>query len=83
MYNFLERLVLEDKKEYIVASRAEVNGINFYLLVDINNPQNFMYCRESEDGKKIAEVKDPKILKDLVYVLYENSKAYFDPIEDK
>ena len=77
MYSILDRVVLEDKKEYIIASTATIAEETFYLLVDINDETNIKYMREEDNGKTLAEVHDMKLLPDLAIVLYENQKKYF------
>ena len=81
MYNILDIVVLDDKKEYVVASKAQVAGETFYLLAEVNNYKNVKYYQEVDNGTSLAQVRDKKILSDLAIVLYENSKKFYEEID--
>ena len=42
-------LTLEDNNKYVVASKINYEGKEYYYLVDINNPSNLMFCYNEND----------------------------------
>lgn len=49
-------LKLSDKNEYLITHKIENDGINYYLLVDINDNSNVKFCYQ--DGNEVVEIED-------------------------
>ncbi len=65
-------ITLDDNNEYIIASKVNYDGKNYYYLVDVNKPENLMFCYE--DNEDLVELKDKKLTTELLPLFYEASK---------
>ena len=77
MINIRDLLTLADKKEYVVAGKAKLEGENYYLLCEIENTMNIKFCHEQVEGEKtfmivLNEKKDEEKIKKLL-PLFEQS----------
>lgn len=57
-------LTLNDKNQYVIVARATYENNEYLYLVDINNNQNFMFCKL--DGAKLTKVQDTELLSKLI-----------------
>lgn len=64
-------LVLDDNNEYVVVSMINYDNINYYYLIDMNEPENLMICyKDSED---LVEVRDKELINKLLPLFLEIS----------
>ena len=56
-------VVLEDKKEYVIASKMKYDNKTYYYMADTSNISNFKFCYE--DNNELVEVLDKNKLEKL------------------
>ena len=74
--NIKDSLVLSDKHEYVVVSKAIYNNNTYLYLIDINNDLNVKFCLL--DNNKIIEIKDDKLCAKLLPLFYKSSIEFKD-----
>ena len=62
-------LTLEDNNKYVVASKINYEGKEYYYLVDINNPSNLMFCYNENDT--MVELDDKELTTKLLPLFFE------------
>ena len=62
-------LTLNDNKEYVVVSKANYEGSNYYYLIDKDSPENVMFCYE--DGNELVEIEDKDLTAKIIPLLLE------------
>lgn len=70
--NIKDVVTLNDDNEYVVASKTNYEGKTYYYLVDINKPENLMFCYE--DTNELVESIDKELNTKLLPLFYEASK---------
>lgn len=73
-------LTLEDNNKYVVASKINYEGKEYYYLVDINNPSNLMFCYNENDT--MVELDDKELTTKLLPLFYEACKNEIPNIEN-
>ena len=73
-------LTLEDNNKYVVASKINYEGKEYYYLVDINNPSNLMFCYNENDT--MVEFDDKELTTKLLPLFYETCKNEISNIEN-
>jgi len=63
-------ITLDDENEYVVAGKADYNGITYYCLVDIHDNSNIKFCYLDND--EFVESSD-KILNTKLLPLFLKS----------
>lgn len=75
-------ITLSDKKKYVVASKVNYNNSTYVYLVDINDNANLKFA-EIQNKNSLSELdsfKDEKLIKQLIPLLYNNSKGDIENI---
>lgn len=65
-------VTLDDDNEYVVASKTIYNDRMYYYLVDINKPENLMFCYE--DNGELVESNNKELNTELLPLFYNVSK---------
>ena len=65
-------ITLDDNNEYVVVSKALFEGKTYYYLVDIDRPNNLMFCYE--DNNELVESVNKELNTNLLPLFYEASK---------
>ena len=65
-------VTLDDSNEYVVASKSVYEGKVYYYLVDVNKPENLMFCYE--DNNELVESVNKELNTNLLPLFYEASK---------
>ena len=65
-------ITLDDNDKYVIASKVNYGGNNYYYLVDVNKPENLMFCYEGKED--LVELKDKELTTKLLPLFYEASK---------
>ena len=65
-------ITLDDNNKYVIASKINYKGNNYYYLVDINKPQNLMFCYEDKDD--LVELTDKELTTKLLPLFYNAAK---------
>lgn len=73
-------LTLEDNNKYVVASKINYEGKEYYYLVDINNPSNLMFCYNENDT--MVELDDKELTTKLLPLFYEACNNEISNIEN-
>ena len=68
-------ITLDDNNKYLIVSKLYYNNKDYYYLVDINNPQNLLFCYE--DKQNLVELisfkkEEDKEKKDKNFVIFKN-----------
>ena len=74
-------ITLSDNNKYVVSSKTNYNGINYYCLVDINKAKNLMFCYEDKD--ELVEINDKELVNKLLSLFYESSKGLLNYLINK
>ena len=72
-------VTLEDNNKYVVASKINYEGKEYYYLVDINNPSNLMFCYSENDT--MVELDDKELTTKLLPLFYEACKDIINNVE--
>ena len=72
-------VILEDNNKYVVASKINYEGKEYYYLVDINNPSNLMFCYSENDT--MVELDDKELTTKLLPLFYEACKDIINNVE--
>lgn len=65
-------ITLDDHNNYIIASKINYNGNNYYYLVDMNKIENIMFCYEDKD--ELVELNDKDLTTKLLPLFYKAAK---------
>lgn len=71
-------VVFDDDKEYVIASKVEYNNKTYLYLSDVNNSGKVMFGYLDSDD--IVEIKDSKLIKELLPMFLESSKDVINEI---
>lgn len=74
MINIGDKLHLNDKNVYIVASKCEYESKNYFILVDENNYQNIKICYEKVENNSVVEVMDEQLHQRLLPLFAKTSE---------
>lgn len=74
--NIKDTLILDDNNEYVVISKVNYDGKNYYYLLDINNKENFKFCYE--DNEELVEIEDKELNTKLLSLFVETAKKEID-----
>ncbi len=66
-------ITLDDKNEYVVVSKVEYENSFYYYIVDINNPENLKFVKESNN--ELFELKDKELITDLIPLFINDTNA--------
>lgn len=61
-----DTIVLDDNREYAVASIAEYENETYYYFVDINNFPNLRYAKYNKETGGFVDIEDPLIINELL-----------------
>ncbi len=78
MINIKDVVTLDDNNDYIVASKADLDYKQYFLLVDMNNNQNIKFCYIEED--EMVQITDNETCNKLLPLFYKASK---EALEDE
>lgn len=71
-------VVFDDDKEYVIASKVDYNNKTYLYLSDVNNSGKVMFGYLDNDD--IVEIKDSKLIKELLPMFLESSKDVINEI---
>lgn len=71
-------ITLDDNNKYLIVSKLYYNNKDYYYLVDINNPQNLLFCYE--DKQNLVELTDRLLLNKLLPIFSMISNKYLKEI---
>lgn len=69
-------LTLDDDKEYIVISKANLENINYYFLIEDSDNPSTMFCYEDND--ELIDINDSKLIKKISPYLYKSIRNKID-----
>lgn len=67
--NIKDALTLDDNNEYVVISKINYEGKNYYYLLDKNDKENFKFCYE--DDEELVEIEDKELNTKLLPLFVE------------
>lgn len=67
--NIKDTLTLDDNNEYVVISKINYEGKNYYYLLDKNDKENFKFCYE--DNEELVEIEDKELNTKLLPLFVE------------
>ena len=65
----LDIVTLSDDKDYIVAKKVVLNGINYYCFVDTEDIESLKFVQE--DHEELVDVNDEYTFKKMIYLMSE------------
>lgn len=71
-------VVFDDDNEYVIASKVDYNNKTYLYLSDVNNSGKVMFGYLDNDD--IVEIKDSKLIKELLPMFLESSKDVINEI---
>lgn len=76
MIDIKDKITLSDDNTYGVVSKAKIDNITYYYLVDVNKNENIKFCYEdsNENEIELVEVEDKNLIQKLIQILTENIK---------
>lgn len=72
-------ITLDDNNKYAIISKIDYEGKKYYYLVDINNPENLMFCYE--DKGDLVKTNDAELIKKLLPLFLEASKDILNELQ--
>ena len=73
-------ILLDDNKEYVVASKIEYKGRNYIYILEINNPKNYKFAEIGEDDISVIESSEKALLNELIPLFGWDAKKTFDEL---
>lgn len=70
-------LTLDDDKDYIVISKAKVENVNYYYLIEDSDSPSTMFCYEDKD--ELVDITDEEKIKKIIPYLYKAIRNKIDP----
>ena len=70
-------LTLDDDKDYVVISKAVIDGVNYYYLIEDSNSPSTMFCYEDKD--ELVDIIDLEKIKKIIPYLYKAIRNKIDP----
>lgn len=67
--NIKDALTLDDNNEYVVISKINYEGKNYYYLLDKNDKENFKFCYEADE--ELVEIEDKELNTKLLPLFVE------------
>jgi len=74
MINIGDKLHLNDKNVYIVASKCNYEGKNYFILIDEINYQNIKICYEKAENNSVVEVLNKELHEKLLPLFAKTSE---------
>ena len=71
MIDILDIITLDNDIDYVVGAKTLRDGINYYCLVNENNPEDLLICK-SKDEVNLMEVTDVEVVKSLLPGFYKS-----------
>ena len=65
-------VTLDNNNDYIISSKVNYKDITYYYLVNINNPQDLMFCYKKDD--ELIELNNKELVTELIPLFYEEAK---------
>lgn len=72
-------VTLDDNNKYAIISKINYEEKKYYYLVDINNPENLMFCYENKGD--LVKLNDAELIKKLLPLFLEASKDILNEIQ--
>lgn len=69
-------LTLDDDIKYIVISKTNIDGINYYYLIEDSDNPSTMFCYEDKD--ELVDITDAKTIKKIIPHLYKAIRNKID-----
>lgn len=76
-------ILLDDGKEYIVASKIVYNSSNYIYFLEVNNPKNYKFAEIEEDDISIIEPYEKKLLNELIPLFGLDAKKTINELLEK
>lgn len=70
-------LTLDDDKDYVVVSKTNVGGVNYYYLIEDSKNPSVMFCYEDKD--ELVDIIDAEKIKEIVPHLYKAIRNKIEP----
>lgn len=67
-------LTLDDEKNYVVVSKALLENINYFYIVDIDNIENFKFVKIANDN--LLEIKDKDLITKLIPLFINDTNIF-------
>ncbi len=65
----LDIVTLSDQKDYIVAKKVVINGMNFYCFVDTEDDQSFRFLYENNNT--LSNIEDANVFEKVINLMSE------------
>ena len=72
MIDIKDTITLSDDNKYVVVSKAIMDNITYFYLIDINNYSNIKFCYQ--DKNELVEVEDKEFIQKLLPLFIKNIK---------
>ena len=69
----LDIVTLSDNKDYIVAKKVVINGMNYYCLVDTEDDQSFRFLHEEKNS--LVNIEDANTFGRMLFLMSEAIKT--------
>lgn len=70
-------LTLDDDKDYVVVSKAIIDDINYYYLIEDSDKPKMLFCYE--DKEELVDITDSEKIKKIIPYLYKAIRNKIDP----
>ena len=77
MVNIGQVITLDDDKDYMVISKANVENVNYYYLIEDSDSPSTMFCYEDKD--ELVDITDAEKIKKIIPYLYKAIRNKIDP----
>ena len=69
--DILDVITLDNDIDYVVGAKTLRDGVNYYCLVNENNPEDLLICKSSDEAN-LTEVTDTEVVKSLLPGFYKS-----------
>ena len=66
-----DTLILDDNNEYVVTSKINYENITYYYLIDKNDPDNIIICKEN--NTELIQITNNELINKLSPIFLETT----------
>lgn len=76
-------IILDDLKEYVIASKVEYNGSSYIYILEVGNHNNYKFAEIEDDGIGISviEPEEVELINNLIPLFGLNAKKILDEMK--
>ena len=74
-------IILDDLKEYVIASKVEYNGSSYIYILEVGNHNNYKFAEIEDDGISVIEPDEVELINNLMPLFALDAKKTIDEMK--